>query len=128
MEITNIFRSLEVVLPKQLLYPLELVTEILRGMRDTFDAEHPENDSPSREIKHAMARASMIHDEPPSLLASLKEDALRTAHPSRTATFKMSDGSSKTVPLQFRSVYRDEYTNEPLPTAWVQDSMQQDLD
>ena len=69
-------------------YPLPLITEILRGIRDTTDFEHRESDTPPIEISRAMARAAMIHDDEPSLLANLQEQQLRRSNPRRTTTFR----------------------------------------
>ena len=51
-------------------YPLPLITQILRGMRDTFEAENPDDTGPDAEICHGMARAALLHDQPPGLLVA----------------------------------------------------------
>ena len=56
-------------------YPMQLVTEILRGIRDTADAESSGSDGPSKGMRDAMAKVAALHDDPPSVLASLKGEA-----------------------------------------------------
>ena len=109
---------------------MKLITEILRGIRDTHDAEHPDEDLPDQEIRRGLARAALLHDEPMGVVAAVQHEDLQASHTKRTTTFRMADGTSKLIPLHanFRSVYRDEYTNEPIPNAWVQSAIQDEVD
>ena len=70
----------------------------------------------------------MLHDQPMGLLAAVQNQDLHNAHQKRTTTFRMANGSSKTVPLIFRDVYKDEYTSEPLPSAWVESAIQDEIE
>ena len=69
-------------------YPLPLITEILRGIRDTQDFEQPDLDKPSQDVQLAMARVANLQDQPPSLLASLREEAHAKATAHLTTDFK----------------------------------------
>ena len=80
-------------------YPLTLITELLRGMRDTFDAERPDHSPEDHELRRGMARAALLHDEPVGVLAALQQEDLARANTKRTTTFHMADGTSKTIAL-----------------------------
>ena len=110
-------------------YPLDLISEILRGIRDTYEAEHPEHDLPSREIRRAMARASMLHDQETSRLAALTEDNRKNNNTPKTTTLHYSNGTTKTINLDsyFKEIYRDEYTAEPLPRTWVESAIHEEI-
>ena len=66
-----------------------------------------------------MARAAMLHDEQPSLLARIKEETLRDSNPKLSTNYKTADGAVQHVPLHahFKEAYRDEYTGETLPST-----------
>ena len=110
-------------------YPLHLITEILRGIRDTYDFEHPITDGPSREMRKEMSRVALIHDDQPNLLAALREETLARSNPTRTTLFKHADGTSQKINLHehFRPRYIDEYTGEALPSAWVQAAIHEEI-
>ena len=111
-------------------YPLPLITEILRGIRDTHEAEHPEDAGPEAEMQRGMARAALLHDEPPSLVATLHENDRQHKSTPRRTTFRLADGKNKSIDLNpnFRDVYRDEYTGEALPKSWVEEAIHDDID
>ena len=77
-----------------------------------------------------MARVAMIHDEPPTVLAALQEEALRHANSKLTTAFRMADGTVKSIPLHahFRPQYKDEYTSQPLPRSWVEAAIKEEID
>ena len=51
-------------------YPLELVTEILRGIRDTADHEEEWGDATDKKLNSAMVTAGLLHDVQLSCLAA----------------------------------------------------------
>ena len=112
------------------LYPLPLITEKLRGIRDTADFEHGEQDGSSLDVRRAMAKISSFQDQPPSILAALKEENRDMANAELATSFHMVDGSSKHVLLNahFREAYKDEYTSEVLPRSWVQAAIHEELE
>ena len=97
-------------------------------MRDTFDFENPDVDKQDAEINLAMAKAGLLHDQPAGIVAAVQEHDLRQSNLKRTTTFRMADGSSQVVPLLFKEVYRDEYTQEALPRSWVESAIQDEID
>ena len=61
-------------------YPPKLITQILRGMRDTADAAHKESEW-TPEMSVAMIHAAMHHDQPAtSLVAAYRESDLAHAN------------------------------------------------
>ena len=109
-----------------------LVSEILRGIRDTAEAEDPNSDSDpvTREMANAMARAGCLHDMPHSV-SSMTQAQDKAAKGSRwTTKLRMHDGTEKVVHLadHFKEHYRDEYTNELLPAEWIREAIHDELD
>ena len=103
-------------------YPLPLVTEILRGMRDTADAEENPDDHEdlvTKEMSLAMSRAGNFSDLVPCVasVASSEKQYL--------TEMKMHDGTSHKINMSehFREAYKDVYTNELLPSSWVRDAI-----
>ena len=43
-------------------YPSELISEMLRGMRDTADFEEEWGDETEDDLNHAMLNAGLLHD------------------------------------------------------------------
>lgn len=72
-------------------YPLPLITEILRGIRDTYDFEHPDSDEHNSRVQMAMNSAGLLHDQQPSVLAALQEETLARPNSRRTTTFRHAD-------------------------------------
>ena len=66
---------------------------------------------PSAEINRAMAKAALLHDQEPSILASLKDATQQTANTRPTTTFHIDNGTSHGVHLHShcRETHRDEY-------------------
>ena len=110
-------------------YPPKLISQILRGMRDTADAEHAESDW-TPEMGIAMVHAAMHHDQPAtSLVAAYRESDLAHANAQRKVTFKYMDGREVSLSLDsnFKPQYKDEYTNEMLPYEAAKDAMLDEL-
>ena len=98
-------------------YPPELINEILRGMRDTADAEHEEKEF-SDDMEVATLKAAALHDVPStSIAAAYREADLEQESAQKTVTFKYLDGRSTRIHLDkhYKDMYKDEYTNEALP-------------
>ena len=110
-------------------YPPKLISQILRGMRDTADAEHVESDW-TPEMGVAMINAAMHHDQPAtSLVAAYRESDLAHANANRKLTFKYMDGREVSLSLDsnFKPQYKDEYTNELLHYEAAKDAMLDEL-
>ena len=99
-------------------------------MRDTEDAEHPVEDPVSKEMSVAMARAGAIHDIPPSVSSMIRSEDKASQKCRWTTKLKMHDGTLRAVHLgdHFKEEYRDEYTNETLPSQWVRDAMHEEIE
>ena len=80
-------------------YPTPLITEILRGMRDTADAEAPAEDLAPPDLQHASTAMGLCHDVPAGIRAAVAAEDLADAHRKRFTKFRMHDGSVHTVPL-----------------------------
>ena len=73
-------------------YPPELITKILRGMRDTAGAGHVEVDH-DVDMGIATTSAGALHDIPPqSLCAAYRESELNHANVQRTVKCKFLNG------------------------------------
>ena len=99
--------------PAAAYYPAKLISQILRGMRDTADAEYKEQEW-SADMGKAMASAAMVHDQPPmALMAAYKESDLAHSNAQRKVLFKYQDGREVSLSLDnhFKPQYKDEYTN-----------------
>ena len=110
-------------------YPAKLISQILRGIRDTADAEAKE-DVYSVEMAHAMVSAAMMQDQAPfSLIAAYKESDLAHSNAQRKVLFKYLDGREVSLSLDdnFKPQYKDEYTNEVLPFEAAKDAMLDEL-
>ena len=109
------------------LYPEDLILEILRGMRDTADAESESQPDPPSEFSKATAAAGLFHDLPAGIAASLRQQDLDDHPKTRWTKFRMQDGSSRDIPLHehFKQAYRDEYTNELLPRSLVESAIEE---
>ena len=111
-------------------YPPELITEILRGIRDTEDASHKDPEHSSA-MMLALARVGALHDQPArSIVAAFREADLGHSNAKRTIDFKFLDGRTVSLDLEknFRQSYKDEYTNEVLPAEGTKDAMYDELD
>ena len=90
-------------------YPPELITDILRGMRDTADAEYVEQEQ-CHDMDVAMLRAASLHDLPAfSIIAAYRESDLSHEHAQKTITFKHLNGRSVKVSLDknMKDIYKD---------------------
>ena len=108
-------------------YPLGLITEILRGMRDQADADeiHPEN----AELSHHEKSISMVQDVSHDVSFTLRQQDLAASSPVRTTVFPMADGTKRNICLSdnFRAHYKDEYTQEFIPKEWVEAAIEDEI-
>ena len=113
-------------------YPAKLISQILRGMRDTADAEVKENEY-SAEMAEAMVSAYLMQDQSSpalmSLVAAYRESDLAQSNSKRKVIFKYLDGREVSLSLDgnFKPQYKDEYTNEVLPFESAKDAMLDEL-
>ena len=109
-------------------YSIELVTEILRGVRDTSDAEEKWGDECSDEILAKMTTVGMMHDVKDVSVAAAYRSEDKIASTERlTVKLKYGDGQVGPTDLIFKDVYKDEYTNESLPLGHVRQAMHDEL-
>ena len=110
-------------------YPPPLVTNILRGMRDTADSEHVEAEH-DYEMNVAMLRAGSLQDIPAySLKSAYRESDMSHQNAKLNVRFQYLNGTSANVDLNpnFRDVYKDEYTTEPLPKEGTKAAMHDEI-
>ena len=110
-------------------YSLELVTDILRGIRDTADHEEEWGDATDQELNSAVVTAGLLHDVRfSSLVAAYRaEDALSETK-NLSVKFKHLNGKVNMTNLVFRDAYKDEYTGEVLPMGHVRNAMLDELE
>ena len=116
------------LLTQPFFYPEDLITEILRGIRDTADAEEAPDPEPDGLVS-SMEAAGLFHDIPTSVVAAVRAEDQAKENRGMTTALRMADGSLRVVPLQqnFRPSYKDEYTNIQLPSSWVQEAIREEL-
>lgn len=109
-------------------YPIELITEILRGMRDTADAEEKWGDENEVDVEVAMKSAALFHgsDFINSVNAYKDQDLIKETE-KLSVKFKHENGRVETTPLAFKDSYQDEYTLEDLPMGHVRMAIQEEL-
>ena len=110
-------------------YPIELITEILRGMRDTADFEEEWGDEVEADLDHAMLNAGLLHDVKfTSLVSAYRAKDLKEETKRLSVKFKHKGGKVEHTDLIFKEVYKDEYTLEELPMGHVRLAMQEELE
>ena len=110
-------------------YPPELITEILRGMRDTADAEYRDV-SQSTDLDVESKKAGQLHDQPArSLVAAYRAADLSQSNAQRHIKFQYLNGKTVSLDLEqnFKDGYKDEYTTEMLPKEETKDAMYDEL-
>ena len=110
-------------------YSLELVTEIIRGIRDTADHEEEWGDEVEPNLAQKMLTAGLMHDVKFSSLAAMyqAEDAKKDSE-NLSVKCKYKSGRTESTNLVFKDSYRDEYTNEDLPLGHVRHAMLDELE
>ena len=109
-------------------YPPELITEILRGIRDTADHEEEWGDECLSSLDATVMSAALLHDvRTSSLVAAYRAKDLEEETSRLTVRFKHLDGRIESMELKFKDAYKDEYTSEQLPIGHVRLAMQEEL-
>ena len=107
---------------------MDLVLEILRGVRDTADMQHHTYDDNDDIIAGAMKQNSNPDPTPNHRHATqlVTDDA---ANNDTSINVKFPDGSVHTLPVDshWRERYLDEYTNEPIDQSLVKEAMVHDM-
>ena len=110
-------------------YSLELVTDILRGIRDTADHEEEWGDATEKELESAMVTAGLLHDVKfSSLVAAYRAEDLLVETKNLSVKFKHLNGKANMTNLTFKDSYKDEYTGEELPMGYVRNAMLDELE
>ena len=110
-------------------YSLELVTDILRGIRDTADHEEEWGDATEKELESAMVTAGLLHDVKfSSLVAAYRAEDLLVETKNLSVKFKHLNGKANMTNLTFKDSYKDEYTGEELPMGHVRNAMLDELE
>ena len=110
-------------------YSVELITEILRGIRDTADFEEEWGDSNEPDLDQAMLSAGLLHDvKYSSLAAAYRAEDAKPETENLSVKCKYRSGKVATTNLTFKQSYKDEYTNEELPMGDVRLAMLDELD
>ena len=108
--------------------PPELITEILRGIRDTADHEEEWGDECLSSLDATVMSAALLHDvRTSSLVAAYRAKDLEEETSRLTVRFKHLDGRIESMELKFKDAYKDEYTSEQLPIGHVRLAMQEEL-
>ena len=109
-------------------YSIELITDIIRGMRDTADAEEKWGDECHEDVSAAMVTAGLFQDVKQTSVAAayMAEDAA-AATENLTIKVKYANGRTATTNLVFKDRYVDEYTREDLPIGHVRTAMHDEL-
>ena len=109
-------------------YPLELITGILRGIRDTADHEEEWGDECVSSLDATVMSAALLHNvRASSLVAAYRAQDLKEETEPLSVKFKHNSGRIESVNLRFKDAYKDEYTSEQLPMGHVRLAMQQVL-
>ena len=103
-------------------YSTELITEILKGMRDHDDAvvgSQPLEAAEKHEDMHSHVAQtiSLIQDVSFTPMYRMQQQDLATQHQDLSTTFRLSDGSARRIQRNShaRENYKDEYTQDALP-------------
>ena len=110
-------------------YPLDLISEILRGMKDTADFEEEWGDETEKDLENAMMMNNLFHDSKySSLVAAYRAQDLKEETERLSVKLKHKGGQVEPRQLVFKDAYKDEYTSEELPMGHDRLAMQEDFD
>ena len=110
-------------------YSVELITEIIRGIRDTADFEEEWGDALEPDLDKAMLCAGLLHDAKySSLAAAYRAQDAKEEIANMKVRCKHRSGKIETTNLTFKQSYKDEYTNEELPIGDVRTAMLDELE
>ena len=83
-------------------YPTQLVEQILRGIRDTADAEARQDQGvEDAMLAQSLARAGSLQDTPAAIAPRLKEQELQSKIDHSRVKFRYQDGSSTLLKLRW---------------------------
>ena len=101
---------------KAAVYPTPLIEAMLRGIRDTADAEHREDlGIEDALLVQSVERAGQLHDVPPGVEARALEQDLDSDLDGATVDFHVRGGKCVQLPVQWKAAYKDAYTQDTLP-------------
>ena len=110
-------------------YPPQLVEAILRGIRDTADAQDQQQfPEMPEEFICAMTRAGRVQDVPPGVEAKVDAQSKADQVQHYRVPFKYASGKVVELDLQWKDTYRDEYTNDILPTHHIRSAMAEEME
>ena len=108
---------------------MQLVTDILRGMRDTADHEEEWGDSNDAGLDNAMVTANVLHDvKYSSLVAAYRAEDRKVETQHLSVKVKFADGRTSPMKFEFKDAYRGECTGEGLPKGHVRNAMAEELE
>ena len=108
-------------------YPMELIKEILRGIRATEDHEEQWDPIEPAPVTTAMACAGLLQDVPQYLYAVYQDEAMESQTCDNVVTFRFADGTTEKIPLVFANAYRDECTGVVLPQGHVKTAVTDEI-
>ena len=116
-------------------YPTSLIIEILRGMRDALDHQHPDEEEEEGEEEdeeiELRAAATMNSTFPPNLLTHKQAYANETMD-HKTATrkcyAKFADATKKLINFNDKDAYVDEYTRGNLDLTLAKDAIANEME
>ena len=111
-------------------YPKGLIKAILRGIRDTADAEDPGETSEENAlpiIAATMTAATLPGTRAAATATAMKARELEEKMSKASISFRHADGRRVSLKPQWKSCYNDEYTNEELPLPFIQEAMLDEL-
>ena len=109
-------------------YHVSLVEAIVRGIRDTADAEsHGNPPELSKDFACSLTRAGNIKDVPECVDAKVEGQSLADQVTNKRIPFKYADGRTVERSLPWNKAYRDEYTDDTLPTDHIRSAMAIDM-
>ena len=109
------------------LYPLPLIVEILRGMRDEIDHKHHTYDPDEATFNMVNAIHIKFPPAPPTHQSTLDSEKLASKNAARTCKVHYLDGAQRTTTFDFKPVYKDEYTQEELDPELARAAMMDEL-
>ena len=107
-------------------YPKGLILAILRGIRDTYDANHKWPVEDVDVWKHTVADVQPANSLPAQTQTLLKGQDVASDVSSMTIPFKYENGTKVQIQLQdpFKPRYLDAYTGKELPAPHIHRAIQ----
>ena len=87
---------------------MELITKMLRGMRDTADFEEDWGDETEADMSHTMLNARLLHDVTfTSLVSAYRAQDFKEETQRLTVKFNFKKVNAEHTDLLFKEVYKD---------------------